>query len=146
MSTTIFTAEPYDPQKARRRRQKIIAALCLLVILGAVGYAFRNWRYEHRVDRFFTLLEQQHYKQAYGLWMADPNWEQHPGRHQSYTFHDFYQDWGPPGDWGPIHSHRIQGSVRVGSGVIVVVQINGRVEPARMWVERKDMSLTWSPQ
>ena len=144
MATTIFTAKEHDPEKERRRRLKIVALLCLLVILAAVGYAFRNWRYEHRVDRFFILLEQKNYKQAYGLWTADPDWELHPDQHRNYTFDDFYQDWGPAGDWGVVRSHHIEGSVRVGSGVIVAVRVNGRVEPARMWVERKDLSLTWS--
>jgi len=146
MSTTIFTAGEYNPEKERRKRLKKIAILCLVVILGAVAYTFRNWRYEHRVDRFFSLLEQKDFKQAYGLWTADPDWEQHPDRHQNYSFSEFYQDWGPAGEWGAIRSHQVEGSVRVGSGVIVVVKINGRVDTARMWVEKRDMSLTWSPQ
>ena len=32
-----------------------------------------------------------------------------------------------------------------GSGVIVVVTINERKEPARLWVEKRDKSLTFSP-
>jgi hypothetical protein len=145
MTTTIFTAGEYDPAKERRKRKRILAIVCAVLIVGGLGYLFRNWRYEYRVNQFFTLLQQGNYPQAYGLWTADPNWQQHPQRHQLYPFTEFYQDWGPGGDWGLIHSHRIVGSAAKGSGVIVAVRLNDRVDPVRLWVEKKDQSLTWSP-
>jgi len=145
MATTIFTAGEYDPEKERRKRQRIIALICLAIILGGLAYVFRNWTYEHRVSQFLTLLEEKNYKQAYGLWLGDPNWEQHPAAHSNYSFEDFYKDWGPGGDAGVIQSYHIAGSVAKGSGVIVVVSINNRAEPVRLWVEKKDKSLTWSP-
>lgn len=148
MSTTIFTAHDYDPRKARRRWQWIIGILCAAIITGGLYYLLRDWTYERRVDKFLTLLQKQDYKQAYGLWLSDPAWEQHPQQHSGYTYDEFYRDWGPGGEWGLIHSHHIEGSTRPkkgGSGVIVVVKINDRVEPARLWVEKKDKSLTWSP-
>jgi hypothetical protein len=147
MSTTIFTANDYNPHKARKRRQWLIGILSAVVILGGLFYIFRNWTYERRVDKFFTAIEQKDYKQAYGIWQNDPAWEQHPNQHAGYLFNEFYRDWGPGGEWGLIRSHRIEGSTRPkgGSGVIVVVKINDRVEPARLWVEKKDKTLTWSP-
>lgn len=145
MSTTIFTARNYDPRRARRIRQWITAILCILIIVGGLGYIFRNWTYERRVDKFFVLLQQQDYKKAYALWMNDPVWEQHPGKYAQYPYNEFYRDWGPGGDWGLVRTHDIVGSARKGSGVIVVVKVNDRVEEARMWVEKKDKTITWSP-
>jgi hypothetical protein len=145
MSTTIFTAPQYDPEKARRRRQRILAIVALVVILAALGYLFRNWPYEHRVNNFFELLEKRDFKTAYAMWQNDAAWEQHPDKYPNYPFADFYRDWGPGGEWGVIASHQVVGSARTGSGVIVAVRINGRVEAARLWVEKKDKTLTFSP-
>lgn len=147
MSTTIFTAKDYDPRKARKIRQWIVGILCALVVVGGLTYIFFNWSYERRVSKFFTLLEHQDYKQAYALWINDPDWQQHPDKYANYTYNEFYRDWGPGCEWGLIRSFKIEGSARPkgGSGVIVVVRINDRVEPARLWVEKEDKTLTWSP-
>jgi len=144
MSTTIFTAREYDPEKERRRRQRIIAVVSILVILAALGYAFRNWPYEHRVENFFNVLEKKDFKAAYAIWQNDPAWEQHANKYPNYPFSEFYRDWGPGGEWGVISSHQLAGSAAMGSGVIVAVRINGRVEPTRLWVEKKDKTLTFS--
>jgi hypothetical protein len=145
MPTTIFTAGEYNPEKERRKRLRIMAVICIVIILGALAYSFRNWPYEHRASQFFTLLQAHHYKQAYALWLNDPDWERHPAQYKNYPFDDFYRDWGPGGEWGAIRSHDIVGSAAKGSGVIVVVRINGRVEPARLWIEKKDKTFTFSP-
>jgi hypothetical protein len=147
MPTTIFTAQSYDPEKSRRQRQRIVVILSILMVAGGVAYHYRYWTYEHRVDQFLTDLERHDYKQAYALWQNDPRWEQHPGRYQKYPFPDFYRDWGPSGDWGIIREHKIDGAAAPtgGSGVIVQVTINQRVEPLRLWVERRDKTITWSP-
>jgi hypothetical protein len=148
MSTTIFTAREYDPDKERRRRQTVLAILSIVIILGGLAYLFRFWPYEHRVGGFFNALEKQDYKQAYAIWENDPNWEQHADKFKDYPFPEFYRDWGPDGEWGPIRSYKIEGATTPkggSSGVIVVVTINDRVEPARLWVEKKQKTLTWSP-
>lgn len=148
MSTTIFTAPQYDPEKARKRRQTIVAILCAVIIVAGVLYIFRYWPEERRVDHFFAALENKDYKQAYGIWLNDPNWEQHANKYTQYPFDEFYRDWGPGGEWGAINSYKIEGATtprQGGSGVIVVVTINGRAEPARIWVEKKAKTLTWSP-
>jgi hypothetical protein len=148
MSTTIFTAKEYDPQKEHRRWQVIIAIASIVIILAGVGYLFRYWPYEHRVNQFFSAVENRDFKQAYGIWQNDPNWEQHPDKYKNYPFPEFYRDWGPSGEWGVISRHKIDGAGTPkggSSGVIVLVTINGRVDPARLWVEKKDKTMTWSP-
>jgi hypothetical protein len=148
MATTIFTAGHYDPEKSRRKRQTIVGIISLLVILGGLAYLLRYWPYEHRVDRFLDTLQKQDYQQAYAIWQNDPKWQEHPARYKDYPYEDFYRDWGPAGDWGAIHSHKVQGATTPkghSSGVIVEVTINNRVEPARLWVEKKSKTLTWSP-
>ncbi len=147
MSTTIFTAKPPSPEKEHRKWRILIVVVCLVVIAASLYWGLRNWPYEHRVDQFFNALEAKDYKAAYAIWLNDPNWQQHPLQYSQYPYDDFYRDWGPGCEWGIIRTHKIVGSARPthGSGVIVVVSINDRVEPARLWVEKKSRTLTWSP-
>lgn len=160
MSTTIFTAKEYDPQKERRRRHIIIAVISAVIILGGLAYLFRFWSYEHQVDKFFKALEKQDFKQAYGIWQNDPDWSQHPDRYKGYSFAEFYRDWGPSGEWGIIKNHQVEASCSPvqmspgrcaltpwgGSGSVVVqVIVNGRLERAKIWMEKKDHTMGWPP-
>jgi hypothetical protein len=147
MSTTLFDAPEYDPVKERRKKQRIAGAIVLLIILIGLAWLFRNYPEERVVNRFFDALQQKDYERAYGIWIADAGWKAHPQNYARYPFHEFYLDWGPGGEYGLIKSHKIEGTAnpKGGSGVIVVVTINERKEPARLWVEKKDKSLTFSP-
>jgi hypothetical protein len=148
---TIFQAEEYDFEKARRRKITVAVVIIVVLALGALVWVFRNYPEELVVQHFMTDLEHQDYKAAYGLWIADKNWEQHPQQHSQYSFGDFYRDWGPAGDWGAIQSFHVDGSAvpsdsyNSGNGVVVSVTINGRKEPAGIWVTKKDHSMTFSP-
>ncbi len=145
MPTTLFEAPPYDPKRERRRNTILAVAIAAVLILAALGYLFRNYPYERIVDHFFVALEQKDFEKAYGIWLHDPNWKQHPDQHPNYSFHDFYVDWGPGGEWGIIREHKIVTSAARGSGVVVGVKVNQRAEEATIWVERKDKTLTFSP-
>ncbi len=160
MSTSILNPAPPDP-KRERRKKAIIAAVVAGILLagyiafdllafGYVKYPFRNWREERVVNGFFQALEQktpEGYERAYGIWMADPNWKQHPAAHSRYKYGEFYLDWGPGGEYGLINSHQIDGTVnpKGGSGVVVVVTVNGRAEKAHLWVEKSDKTMSFSP-
>jgi hypothetical protein len=145
---SLLDAPEYDPHKERRRRIRIISIVVLgLVVLG-LAWRYHYWPEEHAVDRFFDALQQQNYESAYGIWLHDPSWKQHPDKYKVYSYDDFYKDWGPGGEWGLVKSHDIYGSgtPRGGSsGVIVEVVVNGRSEHARLWVEKSDKTLSFSP-
>ena len=145
---TLFEAPTYDPRRARRRNFLIAGVIVFILIVATVAWLYRNYPEERVVQKFFTALQNKDYEKAYGLWQADPTWKQHP-QNPNYTFGDFYQDWGPGGEWGLIHSFHIDGSATPkdgGSGVVVVVTVNDRKEKkARMWVENKTKTITFSP-
>ncbi len=148
MGSTLFQAPPYDPRRDRRRNLILGGLVVAILIVAALAFLLRNWPYERVVDRFFTAIEHNDLESAYAIWMADPDWKQHPAKYSQYTFGQFQLDWGPSGEWGKISKHHIVGSARPpkgGSGVVVVVRLNGRAEEARLWVEKKDKSLTFSP-
>jgi hypothetical protein len=146
---SLLDAPAYDPHRERRRRLRIISILILGVVIVSLAWIYHNWPEEHVVERFFTALQQQKFEDAYGVWMHDPDWQKHPEKYKQYPYNDFYRDWGPGGEWGIVKSHDIyaSGTPRGGSsGVIVEVVVNGRSEHARLWVEKSDKTMSFSPQ
>ena len=144
---TLLDAREYDPSRDRRRRIRVITIVAvLLLILGVVWY-YHNWPEEHVADQFFQALQDKNYEAAYGTWMHDPGWRQHIAKYSQYPFNEFYRDWGPGGEWGLIKSHRIYGSLtpKGGSGVVVEMIVNERAEHARVWVQKSDKTMSFSP-
>jgi hypothetical protein len=145
---TLLDAKEYDLEKDRKRKKRIISAIVLVVIVLAVGWWFRYWPEERIVGKFFDSLQRLDYKTAYGIWMRDPEWQQHPERHPKYPFGDFYRDWGPGGEWGVIKTQKVYGASTCpggGSGVVVEVVVNERAEHAQVWVEKSDKTLSFPP-
>lgn len=148
MSTSILSAQSFDPKRERRKKLIIAGIVVALLVTAGLVYKFWNWPEERVVSKFFQALQAQDYEKAYAIWMADPNWKQHPNAHPRYRFGEFYLDWGPGGEYGLVKSYKIDGSARPprgGTGVIIEVTINGRTEKARLWVEKKDKSMSYSP-
>ncbi len=154
---TLFEAPKYDPVAARKKRIRIIAIAAIVVVLGILLWQLRYWPEEHVVDQFFDALQQQNFEKAYGVWMHDPDWKNHPQQYDRYSFQNFMQDWGPGGEWGIIKSHHVDGSaipsggngspfIKGSSGVVVVVTVNERVaDKAHIWVQKADKTLGFSP-
>ena len=145
---TLLDAKEYDPHKERKRRTRIISAILVLLLLGFLGWWFRYWPEERIADHFFDALQRQDFETAYGIWMHDPQWKQHPDRFPKYPYNEFYRDWGPGGEWGLIKSHTIYAAGTPpggGSGVVVDVTVNNRAERARVWVEKSDKTMSFSP-
>jgi hypothetical protein len=145
---TLLDAQEYDAEKSRKRRKQIISAIAILVIVLALGWWFRYWPEQHIVGSFFAALQKQDYKTAYGIWMHDPQWQQHSDQHPKYLFNDFYRDWGPGGEWGLIKTYKVYGASTCpggGSGVVVDVIVNDRTEHAQVWVEKSDHTLSYPP-
>jgi hypothetical protein len=145
---TLLDAKEYDPEKTRKRTRNIISIL--LAVLIALGFLwwFRYWPEERTVGHFFEDLQKQNYEAAYGIWMHDPTWKQHPQDHPKYPFGDFYRDWGPGGEWGLIKTYKVYGASTCSgpsSGVVVDVIVNDRAEHAQVWVEKSDKTLSYPP-
>ena len=140
-------AQQYDPTRERRRRIWIAAAIVLLLVVAWVVYHFRDYPERSAVNKFFAALQSQNYEAAYAVWFHDPDWRQHTGKYSTYPFNDFYRDWGTGGEWGLVKSYSIDCSLSPGggSGVIVQVTVNGRTEPAYVWVEKSNRTLSFSP-
>lgn len=145
---TLLDAKEFDEAKATRRKKRIILVAVVVVIVGCLLWWFRHWPEEHIAKNFFTSLQRQDYKTAYGIWMHDPEWAKHPEAHPKYPFNEFYRDWGPGGEWGLIKTQKVYGSSSCpggGSGVVVDVVVNDRAQHAQIWVEKSDRTLSYPP-
>jgi hypothetical protein len=142
---TLMDAQQYDETRDRKRTKMIIAAVFVVLILAWVTYHFRNYPERHVVGKFFTALQKQDVQGAYGLWVKDPDWKQHPAKYSNYTFGDFSTDWGPSGQWGIIKSHSVDCSYSSGSGVIVQATVNARSEHTYLWVDKSAKTLHFPP-
>jgi hypothetical protein len=145
---TLLDAKEYDPEKERRKKVRIISAIAFLLLAGFFLWWFRYWPEERVAEHFFDALQKQDYESGYGIWMHDPQWRQHPDRYKKYPFNEFYTDWGPGGQWGLVKSYKIYAAGTPpggGSGVIVDLIVNDRAEHARVWVEKSDKTMSFSP-
>jgi hypothetical protein len=145
---TLLDAKEYDYARARKRKTRIIFALVFLLLAGFLTWWFRYWPEERVADHFFDALQKQDYESAYAIWMHDPQWRQHQDQFKKYPYNEFYTDWGPGGEWGMVKSHKIYASgtpAGGGSGVIVEIVVNDRTERARVWVEKSDKTMSFSP-
>ena len=102
-----------------------------------------------KVNHFLTDIEKNDLASAYGIWIDDKDWQQHPQQHGAYPFARFQQDWSgtsPDNEYGVIQTHQIALAGRYGNGVLVAVLINGRKSKAlNLEYEPKDHTLDFSP-
>lgn len=136
---TLLNAPAYDPRRENLTRYLIIGAstlvfaLLLTAFAGFItghGWLFSNLRSEHRVDRFFTAIEQKNFATAYGIYQNDSDWQQHPAKYSGYPLNRFTEDWTTYSPVGIIHSHHVDKSVSDGSGtfgttLLVATTMNG---------------------
>jgi hypothetical protein len=145
---TLMDAKEFDEAGARRKKIRIVVIVGTLLVLGVLAYQFRFWPEEHLVDKFFSAIQRQDYEAAYGLYMADPVWRQHPQQYALYPYNEFYRDWGPGGQWGLVKKYKIYASgecPKGGSGVIVEVVVNDRAEHEQIYVQKGDKTFSQSP-
>lgn len=153
MSLTLSLLEGRPPPEPNPWPKRLAVAAALAAVVGSLLFwQFRYYPQQKQVERFMQALEVGDYRTAYQLWKPAP----------SYRFQDFLEDWGETTSFGRIRSYEIvkvkpgPSEVRVdggrtlvlngeSSGVVVTVRINGQEPPVRIWVERKDKSLSFPP-
>ena len=89
---TLLDAQEFDAGKARKRKKRVISAILIVIVVAILVWWFRYWPEERVARQFFDALQRQDYNTAYGIWMQDPQWQQHPDTHPKYRFNEFYRD------------------------------------------------------
>ncbi len=145
---TLLDAKEYDSAGARRRKMWISGTVTLVLVIGLVVWLNRFWPEKHVADRFFSSLQKQDFETAYGIYFADPDWKQHRDRHTQYPYNEFWQDWGPGGEWGPVKTYEVYGASNCpggGSGVVVDLIVNGRAQHAQLYIDKSDKTISTPP-
>lgn len=154
---SLMDAPAYDTRHAHRIKALLIglasfvALLIVLTFLGYIlghGWLFTNLPAEHKVNEFYSALQDKDYAKAYGIYENDSHWQEHPDKYKSYPLSRFTDDWttySPVN--GPIHSHhvdvsRTDGSGTFGTGIIVASTLNG-TKGIDVYVSRADGSITY---
>jgi hypothetical protein len=158
---TLLDAPKFDEVRDRRIRRILSlsgSAITLLLIIWwiAAGHPVDwpwNWNAHlfgrSAVNRFLTAVEKNDLPGAYGLWMHDPDWQQHAQQHSVYPFGRFEQDWSeqsPDNEYGAIHSHKIAAARMYGNVLLLAIYINGRKSDALNLVyDPKTKTLNFAP-
>ena len=152
---TLLNAPTYNAGREKMKVGLLIGGgvvLLLTALIGVGGFLlghgwfFTNLYAEHRVGQLFQALEDKNYDHAYGIWMNDADWKQHPQRFD-YSEKRFQEDWTTSSDFGPIKSYHVDisktdGTGTFGTGIIVAVRVNGD-HKAFMWYQKSDGTLTY---
>jgi hypothetical protein len=148
---TLMNAPQYDGKGENRKRNLLVGSGVLVVVVALLivggyimghGWFFLDLPAEHTVSVFLSDLEAKDYVKAYGVWMHDPKWQEHPQKYD-YTLKRFTEDWTTESDWGPIVKHHVDISKKTGTGIIVAVTVNDSKKKMFMWYERSNGTLAF---
>ncbi len=119
---TLLDAPVFDEARDRRNGCFFIGSVGLLLVLFVGWWLVAGrpvdwpWNWNNylfgraTVNSFLTAVEKNDLPTAYGIWMHDKNWQQHPAQSGAYPFERFQQDWSPTSpdnEYGVIQSHKI---------------------------------------
>ena len=150
---TLLDAPKYDEARDIRNRRIFFGSGGLLVVLFVAWWLVAgmpvdfpwNWNAHlfgrMAVNNFLSAVEQNDLPKAYGIWLHDQNWQQHPAQYGAYPFARFQQDWSrtsPDNEYGVIQSHKIAAARVYGNVLLTAILINGRKSGA--------LNLTYDPK
>jgi hypothetical protein len=157
----LLDAPVFDAARDRRHRVILLGSGGLLLVLFVgwwlvagrpVDYPW-NWNNHllgrSAVNRFLSAVEQNDLPKAYGIWIHDKDWQQHPAQSGAYPFSRFQDDWSPTSpdnEYGVIQSHKIVAARMYGNVLLMAVLINGRKSGAlNLDYDPKAHTLNFSP-
>ena len=128
-----------DERRIKIIRTVAISLVSLIIVGGTLFFVFHNYREERQIKQFFASLGAHDYKAAYALFGCT---DAKPC--PQYPPEKFMEDWGPGSGRSDLSNFRILKSRSCGSGVIMTVDF-GNNHQDKLWVERRDMSIGFSP-
>jgi hypothetical protein len=159
---TLLDAPVFDEARNRRNRRILLGSggLLLVLFIGFWLVAGRPvdwpWRWNNHlqgrmaVNSFLTAVEKNDLPTAYGIWIHDKNWQQHPPKGGAYPFSRFQGDWSttsPDNEYGVIQSHKIVAARMYGNVLMTASLINGRKSKAlNLDYDPKTHTLNFSPE
>ena len=102
-------------------------------------YNLRDVREQWQAHKYFRLLSEKQYEAAYRMWGCTPD---KPCR--DYAFNKFMDDWGPKSPAANPSKRNVHAVRHCKTGIIEVMDF-GAGEPLNLWVESKDLTLSFAP-
>ena len=158
---TLLDAPKFDHARDRRNRRILIGTLSGILILF-IGFWIGSgrpvdwpWNWptylvgRYRTNQFLVAVEKNQLEKAYGIWVHDPKWEEHPKKFH-YPYKKFLDDWmpgSPDNDFGTINSHKIVAAKIHGNVLLMAILVNERKSHAlNIIYDPHDHSLDFSPE
>ena len=158
---TLLDAPKFDAARDHRRQVVLYSTAGLLFVLFVAWWLVAGrpvdwpWNWNNylfgrsTVNNFLTDVEKNDLAAAYGIWIHDKNWQQHPDQNHTYPFARFQEDWSstsPDNEYSAIKSHQIVLAGRYGNGLLVAALINGRKSKAlNLDYDPRSHTLDFSP-
>jgi hypothetical protein len=158
---TLLDAPVFNEARERSRRKIFVGAAGLLFVLFVGWWLVAGrpvdwpWNWNNHLlgrnmaNRFLVAVEKNDLPTAYGIWIHDKDWQQHPTHTGSYPFTRFQQDWSPTSpdnEFGVIQTHKIVVARMYGNVLLMAVLINGRKSGAlNLDYDPKTHTLNFSP-
>ena len=117
----------------------LLIVLAVVVAAGGIYLLVRDYREKRQIARFFDLLRQKQYQDAYRMWGCDPA---KPCR--DYNFEKFLSDWGPQSSHADLSRVHIRRTRSCDGGVIQIVDFAPNDE-VLLYVDRQRLELSFSP-
>ncbi len=136
---TLLDAPSFDAARDRRIRTILYSGLGLFVVLFIGSWLLAgmpvdwpwNWwthfRARSTANQFLDAVQKNDMQKAYGIWMHDPDWQQHAAQFGAYPFERFQQDWSPTSssnEYGVIKTHKILAARMSGNVLLMGIRIN----------------------
>jgi hypothetical protein len=159
---TLLDAPKYDEVREKRRSMILFGSAGLLFFLFVLWWLVAGrpvdwpWHWNNHlfgrstVNNFLANVEKNDLPTAYGIWVHDKSWQQHPAQYGAYPYSRFQGDWSPTSpdnEYGNIQSHKIVAARMYGNVLLVAVLINGRKSKAlNLDYDPKTHTLNFSPE
>ncbi|MGA3046463.1 MAG: hypothetical protein ABSD67_07545 [Terracidiphilus sp.] len=158
---TLMDAPKFDEVRDQRRRVILYGSSGGLFLLIVIWWLVAGrpidwpWNWNHHLmgraaaNEFLTAVEKNDLPKAYGIWIHDKNWQQHPNLNGAYPFSRFQGDWSstsPDNEYGNIQTHKIVAARMYGNVLLMAILINGRKSGAlNIDYDPKTHQLNFSP-
>ncbi|HML18138.1 MAG TPA: hypothetical protein VK419_14010 [Bryobacteraceae bacterium] len=128
-----------DERRERRIKRIVIWGLAIVSVAAVAYFTFRNWNEEQQMKKFFTLLEQKKYQDAYALWGCTADT---PCKY--YSPDKFLEDWGESSPYANPQDARTLHEDVCGTGVVFDIQAP-KADEVGLYVDRNTKLISFAP-
>jgi hypothetical protein len=128
-----------DARKERTIKRAVIIGVITVAVAGSLYLWFRNYSQEQVVQRFFVLLGQKKYQEAYAMWGCTAD---HPCKYWSPE--KFNEEWGPSSPYADATTIKVIHEDPCGNGVVFDIE-SPKVQETGLFVDTETNTLSYAP-